>query len=729
MTSHFKVNILIIFIGSRYNSQTNQTYNFQVRSDNNKIDSINFDFNIDQIFVDKTTTTTTRKPFYANNTLVPQQNLSTSPPKSYTIIRLYSSQTNETIINLSLQVVNSSKYLVINGHQLNIRNDSYYNTKYDKIQFKFHANYSELFINSLFYLKIKYQNESLNGLFTLRVGADLCIDNLNINIENQNEGMSEVALVEQYYNQTIQKYFSSFRILNKNCKISAYFDESDLELVSRENEAKSQYYQCDLNPCENNSTCENFMTYNYLGNLNAPPQFYPLNYLTTTQSPYMFISKYILKNDYKCKCSDSLKYNDKNCANKKSICDYEFVCVNNGTCVQMDDAFNCLCEKNYVGERCEIYDPCKENLCSVYSTCQPNRQSDYECICQTGYMGQYCEIKINDTCYLENQCKNNGKCIDKYDTNGNLKYECICQSDFEGKNCENYVDFCGTNRPCRNNATCYNLRSTNINQYACICQKGWKGLNCDEDIDECVDFPDLCKNNGICMNLVGSFECKCPSQFYYGQYCENKHVCLDDFNAPHEIKLCKNDGKCAIKGAIEDNKHECNCVYGYEGESCTLVTCNTNPCSNNATCLDLAMNETISSILYECNCSNTGYTGPLCNDFIIINNQTFICDSNSSIKCDDQLIQFQRIIMKTSQYDVGLMSGRPPGRDYIYHFIIWPLLGLMLILAMTLLVIILMKVKKSRATRGTYSPSRHEQHSSRIEFNMDLKRPPEERLI
>jgi protein crumbs len=53
----------------------------------------------------------------------------------------------------------------------------------------------------------------------------------------------------------------------------------------------------------------------------------------------------------------------------------------------------------------------------------------------------------------------------------------------------------------------------------------------------------------------------------------------------------------------------------------------------------------------------------------------------------------------------------------------------MVLLIIALLSIFFMKVKKSRATRGTYSPSRHEQHSSRIEFNMDLKRPPEERLI
>jgi protein crumbs len=346
-------------------------------------------------------------------------------------------------------------------------------------------------------------------------------------------------------------------------------------------------------------------------------------------------------------------------------------------------------------------------------------------------MGQYCEIKKNETCFLETQCKNNGKCVDKYDSNGSLIYECICQIGFNGKNCENYVDYCLTSKPCQNNATCHNLRSKNSDQYACICQKGWKGLNCDQDIDECADFPNLCKNHAVCTNLYGTFDCMCESEFYYGQYCEHKHVCADDFHAPNEIRLCKNDGRCSIQGSIGENMFKCECENGYEGDSCTLVTCGTRPCRNNGTCVDLALNETIASIKYDCNCSNSGFTGPLCDDLIVINNSTFFCDANSTLQCDDQLMQFQRIVTRTSQFDnqdANLRAGRP-GRDYMYHFIIWPLLGLMLILLMTLSIIIVMKMKKSRATRGTYSPSRHEQHSSRIEFNMDLKRPPEERLI
>jgi protein crumbs len=87
------------------------------------------------------------------------------------------------------------------------------------------------------------------------------------------------------------------------------------------------------------------------------------------------------------------------------------------------------------------------------------------------------------------------------------------------------------------------------------------------------------------------------------------------------------------------------------------------------------------------------------------------------MKCDCNLINCEPL---RHQYK---------SKEFVYHLILWPLLAIMVSLLIILLSIFLMRVKKSRATRGTYSPSRHELQASRIEFNMDLKRPPEERLI
>ncbi len=133
---------------------------------------------------------------------------------------------------------------------------------------------------------------------------------------------------------------------------------------------------------------------------------------------------------------------------------------------------------------------------------------------------------------------------------------------------------------------------------------------------------------------------------------------------------------------------------------------------------------------YECNCSYTGFIGELCELEIGKLNKTYfynsLCDTNaesnsSLVKCEEQYLQIQHQIERMHQPRIP--------KEFLYHFIMWPLLGVMLGLLFVLMLLFVMKVRKSRSTHGTYSPSRHEQHSSRIEFNMNLKRPPEERLI
>jgi hypothetical protein len=173
-----------------------------------------------------------------------------------------------------------------------------------------------------------------------------------------------------------------------------------------------------------------------------------------------------------------------------------------------------------------------------------------------------------------------------------------------------------------------------------------------------------------------------------------------------------------IAGAdIAENRYECKCPYGYVGKHCDYPTCDLQPCEHKSQCLML--NQTH----FECNCSHTGFAGNYCEHRI---NKTechrMTCFGNltcDSLKCDCSMINCDEVYL--------LLRAKP--REFIYHLILWPLLGIMLTLLIILFSIFAMRVKKSRATRGTYSPSRHEQQASRIEFNMDLKRPPEERLI
>ena len=61
--------------------------------------------------------------------------------------------------------------------------------------------------------------------------------------------------------------------------------------------------------------------------------------------------------------------------------------------------------------------------------------------------------------------------------------------------------------------------------------------------------------------------------------------------------------------------------------------------------------------------------------------------------------------------------------------IIVPIVAALLLIALVGSVVFVMMARNKRATRGTYSPSRQEMFSPRVEMGQVMKPPPEERLI
>lgn len=61
--------------------------------------------------------------------------------------------------------------------------------------------------------------------------------------------------------------------------------------------------------------------------------------------------------------------------------------------------------------------------------------------------------------------------------------------------------------------------------------------------------------------------------------------------------------------------------------------------------------------------------------------------------------------------------------------IIVPIVAALLLIALVGVIIFVMMARNKRATRGTYSPSRQEMFSPRVEMGQVMKPPPEERLI
>ncbi len=161
----------------------------------------------------------------------------------------------------------------------------------------------------------------------------------------------------------------------------------------------------------------------------------------------------------------------------------------------------------------------------------------------------------------------------------------------------------------------------------------------------------------------------------------------------------------------------------FKGENCTLKNCDLLNCQNNAECYF-----STNSRKYECNCTES-FTGDLCEFNIEQMNETYfysaVCDPTVDFnRCNEKFYEIQQRQLRAQQQQ----QARIP-KEFVYHVVMWPLAGIIVGLIIVILSVFVHKVRKSRSTHGTYSPSRHEQHSSRIEFNMNLKRPPEERLI
>ncbi|XP_071981648.1 protein crumbs homolog 2 isoform X2 [Engystomops pustulosus] len=219
--------------------------------------------------------------------------------------------------------------------------------------------------------------------------------------------------------------------------------------------------------------------------------------------------------------------------------------------------------------------------------------------------------------------------------------------------------------PCAH-GSCHDL----VNDYRCDCLSGFTGKNCESNVDDCQQH--LCLHGGICIDGVNSYTCQCPAS-YVGPFCE--------WPFPPErcgINVtCVNGGKCN-NGRWGAN---CTCRPGFQGKRCeiNINDCEPNPCLNGGACQDSINN-------YKCIC-NVSFSG---------------------VRCEKP-----RLIRKA---EASTLVGSAIGTG-------------MLLILLLVIAIIMIAMRKKRATQGTYSPSRQEKDGARVEMWNVLKLPPTERLI
>ncbi|XP_062981542.1 protein eyes shut homolog [Elgaria multicarinata webbii] len=307
----------------------------------------------------------------------------------------------------------------------------------------------------------------------------------------------------------------------------------------------------------------------------------------------------------------------------------------------------------FTGGFCETdIGSCLSQPCGALSLCK-DEFDGYHCFCAPGFIGNNCDIEV-DEC-LSDPCRNGAMCVEQL--NG---FNCLCSNGFQGTLCEININECHSS-PCFHNATCTDM----IGGYDCDCLSGFTGVHCETDIDECASFP--CKNGGTCIDQPGNYYCQCVAPFKGlncefrpcegGNPCENGAVCLKEmdlvafplgfqcqcmkgFSGPRcEININECSSNPCLHGYCYDdykfegwergdgfiNKlcelfwkpfpaeqlgYQCLCLPGWEGPFCEAESneCDSSPCKNNATCVDL-FND------FRCVCAE-GWTGQHCSEDI-----------------------------------------------------------------------------------------------------------------
>ncbi|KAA0200586.1 hypothetical protein FBUS_04398 [Fasciolopsis buskii] len=195
--------------------------------------------------------------------------------------------------------------------------------------------------------------------------------------------------------------------------------------------------------------------------------------------------------------------------------------------------------------------------CSARGRCDPRTR---QCQCHSGYSGPACEQELTicpsgltgpgckqdiDECLSgESGCEQ--LCLNEFGS-----FRCACNDGYEPdpqnpKRCVRISETC--------QSRCVSGQGDCNQNNRCVCRPGYEGEWCDRDVDECSQGLHKCDH--VCINTVGSYECRCHAGYVQSQ--ENHHWCT--------LVAC--EPQCVVNQGTCGPDRLCQCKPGFTGVDC-----------------------------------------------------------------------------------------------------------------------------------------------------------------
>lgn len=177
-------------------------------------------------------------------------------------------------------------------------------------------------------------------------------------------------------------------------------------------------------------------------------------------------------------------------------------------------------------------------------------------------------------------CENGGICLSKNEFEENKL--CQCSSGFDGSTCQYDINEClAGNGGCEHE--CVNI----VGSFYCKCYSGFEladnGVNC-VDVDECSISNGGCQFK--CINTIGGYLCQCPFPMQLasnGRDCIQENNCLNQNGGCEQICDEKKDGsfwrcRCRKGYKLGEDRKSCfgKVVFLIFADSCYVMCCGLN---------------------------------------------------------------------------------------------------------------------------------------------------------